>query len=220
MDIGKTLSLSAIIISLIALAFSSFIFITTTTYQQRFTQLTSTPSLTSYLNLPPNTNFTINENDLMYLMSLRPIYAEIFPENNTIRFTHDKISIVVIAEPELGEEYEDRFVILGLINPTLMISVNSSVTIIFINGGEAEFHSFAVISTPPPYPENMDSPEYNKIAFDGASIPNPHHGLQFEKPSGVYHGFILQFTVNKSGTYYYVCHLHAHDGMFGMIIIK
>lgn len=220
MDVGKALSLSAIILSLVAIAFASLIFIG---YQQKPAQQTTTgSSFMTLLNLLPNTNFTINENDLMYLMNLKPAYAEIFPENNTILFTHDKITIVVVAEPELGEEYEDRFVILGLINPTLVIPTNASVTVIFINGGELEFHSFVVISTPPPYPENMESSEYTKIAFDGAATPNPHHGIQFEKPSGIYHGFVIQFTANKPGVYYYVCHVdgHAHDGMFGKFIVK
>jgi rusticyanin len=218
MDIGKALSISAIILSLIAVIVSS---LTLTIYQQKPVQQT-TSSFMTFLNLSSNTNFTINENDLMYLMNFKPIYAEVFPENNTIRFTHDKIVIVVVAEPELGEEYEDRYVIFGLINPTLIVPVNASVTVIFINGGESEFHSFAIISTPPPYPENMESSEYNKIVFDGATTPNPLHGIQFEKPSGIYHGFVIQFTASRTGTYYYVCLVdgHAHDGMFGEFIVK
>lgn len=217
MDTGKILSILAIIISILAIS-SSYILIA---YPSQKTTPTEKPLIT-YLDLPPNASFNITENDLMYLMSLKPIYAKIFKENNTIIFTHDKISIVVTAEPELGDEYEDRFVILGLINPTLIVPANADVKIIFINGADADFHSFAVISTPPPYPDNMGTPEYMNFAFNGASTPDPQRGIQFEKPSGIYHGVVIQFIANKPGTYYYVCHVgdHAHNGMFGQFIVK
>ncbi|MEM3832596.1 MAG: multicopper oxidase domain-containing protein [Thermoprotei archaeon] len=220
MNAEKVLSILAILLSITAITTSTYVL---SVYPSQ--KVTTTPiekPLISYLNIPPNTNFNITENDLMYLMDLKPAYAEIFIENNTIRFTHDKISIVVTAEPELGEEYEDRFVVFGLINPTLIIPVNANVKIIFINGGDSEFHSFSVIKTPPPYPSNLDSPEYMTFAFNGSSIPDPLRGIQFEKPSGIYHGTVIQFTADKPGTYYYVCHVgdHAHNGMFGQFIVK
>jgi len=220
MNTEKILSILAVLLSIIAMITSSYVLLT-----YPLQKIVATPAekpLISYLNLPSNISFNITENDLMYLMDLKPVYAKIFVENNTIVFTHDKISIVVVAEPELGDEYEDRFVIFGLINPTLVIPINADIKVVFINGADADFHSFAVISTPPPYPDNMDSPEYMTFAFNGSSVPDPHHGIQFEKPSGIYHGIIIQFTANKPGTYYYVCHVgdHAHNGMFGQFIVK
>lgn len=137
--------------------------------------------------------------------------AKINNSDNSITYTGKDIKIVVLGGPENAD---GKFVIGGLINPTVFVAKGSRITMEFINEDEGMPHGIEVTNAGPPY-------SYMQMMqggiYPGAFI-NP---LPAANKNG-YPAATAEFTASSEGRYYYICQYpgHAQKGMYGEIIIK
>jgi len=138
------------------------------------------------------------------------VNATVDKTTNTITYTGTSVKIVMLGGPTNADE---KYVISGLINPTLRIPQGANVTMEIINEDEGMSHGVEITTATPPYAYmNM----MQGGIYPGAFIqPIP------EAASNQYPVSQASFTASQAGEFYYLCQYpgHAEKGMYGKIII-
>lgn len=129
---------------------------------------------------------------------------------NTITYTGKDVNIVMFGGPE---EADGKFVIGGLINPTLKIPQGAKVTMELINEDTGMPHGVELTTSPPPY--------YYMTMMQGGVYPGSFITPILEAAANQYPSTQVSFTASDSGDFYYICQYpgHAAKGMYGKIII-
>lgn len=137
--------------------------------------------------------------------------AQVDEKANTITYSGSSVKLVIEGGPE---QADGKFVIDGLVNPTLIISKGADVTVEFVNEDEGMPHAFEITSAAPPY-------DYMSM-MDGDVYPGSVIGTLPEAPNGQYAMATTTFRANQVGTFYYICQYpgHAQKGMYGILMIK
>lgn len=133
-------------------------------------------------------------------------------KHNKIIFTGEHITVPVVAVAPGAPE--KTFEVHGSVNPTIVLPAGVKVRFKLGNADHGMPHGLAVTPKSPPYPNNVKKEIKPPIAGTGyVSHDNSKTHLQVAATGW----FTLQ-----PGTYYYVCPVptHAHNGMFGKIIVK
>ena len=133
--------------------------------------------------------------------------------NNTIDLRAN--SHVVLAVVGLGANIP-KFIIGALANPIIKVKAGTSIQVIFhsevVQGQVGS--SFIITSSKPPFPFNPRQADLTP-AFPGASTDNPNAPTKDQ--------FILFFTADKPGIYYYINGVDgggASLGMYGQFIVE
>ncbi|WP_139024204.1 plastocyanin/azurin family copper-binding protein [Desulfosporosinus sp. OT] len=136
--------------------------------------------------------------------------ATIDKSANTITYTGTDVNIVMYGGPE---EADGKFVIGGLINPTLKIPQGAKVTMELINEDTGMPHGVELTTAPPPY--------YYMAMMQGGVYPGSFLPTIPEASTNQYPSAQVSFTTSDSGQFYYICQYpgHAAKGMYGKIII-
>lgn len=130
---------------------------------------------------------------------------------NSVTYSEDNIKIVLLAS---AKQADDKFLVDGLVNPTVYIPKNSTVTLELINEDEDVPHAFEITSAAPPY-ANMSMMQGG--VYPGSFIdPIPYAA------SGKFYAASTSFTAKYDGEFYYICQYpgHASQGMYGKIIVQ
>lgn len=137
--------------------------------------------------------------------------ATVDKSSNTIIYTGTNVKIVMLGGPK---EADEKFVIAGLINPTLKIPQGANITMEIINKDEGMSHGVEITTATPPY-TYMSMMQGGGI-YPGASIqPIP------KAASNQYPASQVSFAASNVGEFYYLCQYpgHAANGMYGKMII-
>lgn len=137
--------------------------------------------------------------------------AVINKKDNSITYSGNNVKIVMLGGPEQTDE---KFVIDGLVNPTVHVSKGTKVTIELINEDKGMPHGIEITNAQPPYPFMS---MMNGGIYPGSFIhPIP------EASDDQYPEDITTFTADESGAFYYICQYpgHAANGMYGKFIIE
>lgn len=137
--------------------------------------------------------------------------ATVDKENNTISFAGKDITIVLLAGPEIADE---KFVIGGLINPSIQVPKDAKISLEMINEDEGVPHGVEITNANPPY---------NYMAMMGGGIyPDTFITPLPAATEGNYPTAVTTFNSSQEGDFYYICQYpnHASEGMYGKFIIK
>ncbi|MGC7873204.1 hypothetical protein ACPUYX_16975 [Desulfosporosinus sp. SYSU MS00001] len=136
--------------------------------------------------------------------------ATVDKSSNTITYTGSAIKIVMLGGPE---EADGKFVIGGLINPTLKIPQGAKVTLEIINEDTGMPHGVELTTAAPPY---AYMPMMQGTIYPGGFIPPVPESSNNQFPSA-----LISFSASQTGEFYYICQYpgHAAKGMFGKIVI-
>ena len=141
--------------------------------------------------------------------------ATIDKTNNTITYLGKSVKILALggAMDDNNSGPKEKFVIGGLVNPTLHIQKGTQVTLELINEDTDMPHGIEITDAQPPY--GFMSMMQGGI-YPGAFIP-PIPAASKD----VYPVSSTTFTANQSGTFNYICEYpgHAAEGMYGKIIV-
>jgi len=137
--------------------------------------------------------------------------AKVDKANNTITYTGDNVKLVILGGPE---QADGKFVIDGLVNPTLQIPKGATVTVEFANADQGMPHGFEVTNAAPPY--------YFMTMMEGGIYPGSLIGFLPEAQNGQNPTVQTSFKADYAGTFYYICQYpgHAEKGMYGKLIIQ
>ncbi|QSO52838.1 plastocyanin [Alicyclobacillus curvatus] len=141
--------------------------------------------------------------------------ATVDKANNSITYTGDSVRIVVfggaMSDNKTGPA--EKFVIGGLVNPTLHVSKGANVTFELVNEDSDMAHGLEVSTAGPPY--GYMSMMQGGIYSGSVVAPIP------EADGNNVSMATTSFTASQSGTFYYLCQYpgHAAKGMYGKIII-
>ncbi len=133
-------------------------------------------------------------------------------KNGELVFTGTRITVPVVAVAPGAPD--KTFEVHGKVNPTIVLPAGAKVRFKLGNADEGMPHGLAVTPKSPPYPNNAK--EEIKPPIAGTGYVNHENSNSSIQVAGT--GW---FTL-KPGTYYYVCPVptHAHDGMYGKIVVK
>lgn len=140
--------------------------------------------------------------------------ATIDKTNNTITYSGKSVKILALGGAmDNNSGPKEKFVIGGLVNPTLHIQKGTQVTLELINEDTDMPHGIEITDAQPPY--GFMSMMQGGI-YPGAFIP-PIPAASKD----VYPVSSTTFTANQSGTFNYICEYpgHAAEGMYGEIIV-
>lgn len=137
--------------------------------------------------------------------------AKVDKATNSITYTGSNVKLVILGGPE---QADGKFVIDGLVNPTLNIPQGANVTVEFVNADEGMPHAFEVTNAAPPY-------DYMSM-MDGGIYPGSLIGALPEAQNNQYPTVQTSFKADQAGTFYYICQYpgHAAKGMYGQLVIK
>lgn len=137
--------------------------------------------------------------------------AKINKSENSVTYSGKDITIVMLGGPK---EADGKFVIGGLINPTVYIPKGSRITLEFINEDEGMPHGIEITNAGPPY--------LYMLMMQGGVYPGTFINPVPAANENGYPSASTTFTANSAGQYYYICQYpgHAQNGMYGEIIIK
>lgn len=136
--------------------------------------------------------------------------ATVDKSTNTITYTGTNVKIVMLGGPE---EADGKFVIAGLINPTLRIPKEANVTMQLINEDKGMPHGVEITNAQPPYAY--------MLMMQGAAYPDSVINPIPEAARSQYPSAQVTFKAGYAGEFYYICQYpgHAAKGMFGKVII-
>jgi len=148
-------------------------------------------------------------------MSTSLTHATVNKTNNTNTYSGDNVRIVIFggAMDDDTAGPAEKFVIGGLVNPTLHVQQGAKVNFEFVNEDTDMPHGIEVSSAQPPY-------RYMTMMTGGiypgsviAPIPEAS-GNSLSVASAT-------FSVSQPGTFYYLCQYpgHAAEGMYGKIVV-
>lgn len=133
-------------------------------------------------------------------------------KNNELLFTGKRITVpaVAVAPGAPGKSFEVH----GTVNPTIVLPAGTKVRFKLGNADRGMPHGLAVTPKSPPYPKNVKKEIKPPIAGTGY--------VNHENSKTKLHVAGTGWFTLKPGTYYYVCPVptHAHDGMYGKIVVK
>lgn len=154
---------------------------------------------------------TLTEEELQADITAAQINAQVDEQANTVTYTGSDVKLVVVGGPE---EADEKFVINGLINPTVYLPKGATVTLEFVNADEGMPHAFRITDAFPPY-------DYMAM-MDGAVYPGSLIPTLPVAANGEYPVAESTFTAAETGTFYYICQYpgHAQEGMYGQIVIE
>ena len=158
-----------------------------------------------------NTTETKTEAEYQADIQASLTYAQVDEQTNTVRYTGNEIKIVMIGGPEQADE---KFVIAGLVNPTIYIPKDATVILEFVNADEGMPHAFEITNAAPPY--------YYMTMMRGGIYPGSYINTLPAAGTDVYPVAEVTFQASTAGTFYYICQYpgHAQEGMYGEIIIE
>ena len=140
-----------------------------------------------------------------------PAGAKIDSCLNQITFTTPIASFVIEAVPPNNPDMTFR--IAGLVNPTVVVPLNTQVRIEYINADSDEAHTFVITSANQPLTFRPAGPP----AFAGAAAG------AIGDPTAAGHGARdVAFTAGTTGTFRYLCPMpgHAEMGMYGNFVVQ
>lgn len=131
--------------------------------------------------------------------------------NNAITYTGQNVHIVALAGPTGADQ---KFVIDGLVNPTLDIPKGAQVTFQLINEDTGMPHGVEITSAKPPF-------AYMSMMQGGIYSGSFIHPILAATNAGD-PTLSTTFTASQAGTFTYLCQYpgHAQQGMYGQIIIS
>jgi rusticyanin len=129
--------------------------------------------------------------------------AKVNKSDNSITYSGKDIKIVMLGGPK---EADGKFVVGGLINPTVYVPKGSRITLEFINEDEGMPHGIEITNAGPPYPY--------MLMMQGGVYPGTFINPVPEANENGYPAALTTFTANSAGQYYYICQYP------GQIIIK
>lgn len=137
--------------------------------------------------------------------------AQVDEQANTVTYTGDEVKLVFVGGPE---EADEKFVVNGLVNPTVYIPKGATVTLEFINADEGMPHAFEITTVEPPY--------YYMAMMGGGVYPGSFISTLPDAQNDAYPSVEITFEANIAGTFYYICQYpgHAQEGMYGKLIIE
>ena len=137
--------------------------------------------------------------------------AVINKQENSITFSGNNIKIVMFGGPENADE---KFVIGGLVNPTIYVKEGTSINLELINKDEGMPHGIEITEAAPPY--------YYMTMMQGGIYPGSYVPVIPQAKNGRYPVANTNFKANYKGEYYYICQYpgHAQNGMYGKIIVQ
>ncbi len=142
--------------------------------------------------------------------------ATVDKENNSITYSGKSDHIVIFggAMDDDTAGPAEKFVIDGLVNPTLHVQKGANISLEFINEDTDMPHGIEVSTASPPYGymSMMEGGIYASSII--APIPESNNN-NFPMAS-------TSFTAAELGTYYYLCQYpgHAAEGMYGKMVIS
>jgi rusticyanin len=130
-----------------------------------------------------------------------------------ITFSGGSIRLAVLASPAGGPD--ETFRIGGMVDPTIVVSAGTRVSIEVINADPDAAHGLVITASQQARPSWMPMMTA-RLAFPGSAVwflGNP-------TTTGM-HAATLSFTATAPGTYWYLCPVpgHAQEGMTGMFIV-
>ena len=143
--------------------------------------------------------------------------ATVNAADNSLTFAGTRVHMNVIAvQPD---KPDTTFEIGGLVEPTLHIPRDATVTLTLVNMdyGQDMPHGLVLTREAPPYPYMGSG-----MMGGGNGIPPLAARSTDDLQTATYASGTLQFQATTPGTYYYVCQVpgHAQDGMYGKIVIE
>ncbi len=143
--------------------------------------------------------------------ALNQANASIDKTNNSITYSGQNVNIVALAGPTGADQ---KFVIDGLVNPTLHIQKGAKVSLQLINEDKGMPHGIEITSANPPfaYMSMMQGGIYN-----GSFIHPIPAATKAGDPT-----LTTTFTASQTGPFTYLCPFpgHAQQGMYGKIVIS
>ena len=139
-------------------------------------------------------------------------YAQVDEQANSIIYSGNEITIFMLGGPE---EADEKFVINGLINPTIYVPRDATVTIEFANADEGMPHAFEITDARPPY-------GYMSMMHNGRIYPGSFIATLPAANGGIYPVGKATFQASEAGTFYYICQYpgHAQEGMYGKMVVQ
>ena len=158
---------------------------------------------------------TVNPSDANQEMQSSLKNATIDKINNTITYSGQTVKIVAFggAMDNSSSGPDEKFMMGGLVNPTLHVQKGAHVTLELVNEDTGMPHGIEVTSAQPPY--GVMSMMQGGI-YPGAFIhPIP------AASKDAYPVATTSFTASQAGTFHYICEYpgHAAKGMYGKIIV-
>ncbi|CAA7600447.1 Cupredoxin [Acididesulfobacillus acetoxydans] len=138
------------------------------------------------------------------------VNATVDKSANTITYAGSSVKIVMLGGPQNAD---GKFVIDGLINPTLNIPEGANVTLEFINQDSGMPHGVEITTATPPY-------AYMSM-MQGGIYPGAFIQPLPPATAAKYPAVTTSFNAKQAGTFYYICQFpgHAEKGMYGKIVI-
>lgn len=137
--------------------------------------------------------------------------AKVDKQSNSVTYSGNTIKVVLLAS---SKQADDKFEVAGLINPTIYIPKNSTVTLELINEDEDVSHALEITSAAPPY-------GYMSM-MQGGVYPGSYINPIPSSANGKFYSASSSFITNYDGSFYYICQYpgHAAQGMYGKIIVQ
>ncbi len=131
--------------------------------------------------------------------------------NNSITYSGQDVNIVALAGPTGADQ---KFVIDGLVNPTLHIQKGAKVSFQLINEDAGMPHGVEITSAKPPF-------SYMSMMQGGIYGGSFIHPIPAATKAGD-PTLTTTFTASQAGTFTYLCQYpgHAQQGMYGQIMIS
>lgn len=154
---------------------------------------------------------TVTESDVQNDTAAALQNATVDKKANTITYSGKDVKLVIEGGPE---QADGKFVIGGLVNPTLVLPKAVDVTVEFVNEDEGMPHAFEITDAAPPY-------DYMSM-MDGGVYPGSVIATLPKASDDRYAMATMTFQTNDAGTFYYICQYpgHAQNGMFGKLIVQ
>ncbi len=133
------------------------------------------------------------------------------PSNSTILINGTTDLPVLMGPMNAPSMYS--FEILGLINPTMIISQGAVVNFTVVNVDTDSYHNFVLSQSGPPYYKTGNMMQGTGMMYSMGYLPPVN--------SGSYAYINLSYEFSSSGTYWYLCTYpgHAANGMYGKIVV-
>jgi rusticyanin len=137
--------------------------------------------------------------------------AAINKKDNSITYSGDNVKIVMFSG---AEGFDDKFVIGGLVNPTIYIKEGSTVNLELINKDKDAPHGVEITEAAPPY--------YSMTMMQGGTYPGSYIPVIQQAADGKYPFVSTSFNASYNGEFHYICQYpgHAANGMYGKIIVQ
>ncbi len=136
--------------------------------------------------------------------------------NNRVTYRGQSIRLVVLGGAMDGTSAgpAEKFVVAGLVNPTLNVPKGSRITLELINEDTDMPHGIEVSAIGPPYA--------TMSMMQGGVYSGSFIAPMNEASSGEFPMASTTFTADKSGTFYYLCQYpgHAAEGMYGKLVVS